>query len=170
MYRKTIFSICAITLLGLAWQGPARADGLYIGGAAHAASGSYQNSDDTDSTTSLTLGYLFIDSNFLMLSAELSRYDLGSFSAGGNDFESDATALGAMAALPLGPFIELYGKLGVASVDGKINGSKFDGSDNYRGVGMAFDFFDTVDLFVEYLKFDNEIDSELLGLGLRLDF
>jgi len=170
MDYKSIFSICAITLLGLAWQAPARADGLYIGGAAHAATGSYQNSDDTDTTTSLTLGYIFIDSNFLILSAELSRYDLGSFSDGGNVYEADATALGAMAALPLGPFIELYGKLGVASVDGEINGNKFDGDESYQGVGLAFDFFDTVDLFVEYLKFDNEIDSELLGVGLRLDF
>ncbi len=170
MHPKSIIHVCAITLLGLAWQAPAQADGLYIGGAAHAATGTYLGADDTDTTASMTLGYTFIDSNFLILSAELSRYGLGSFSAGGNQFESDATALGAMAALPLGPFVELYGKLGVASIDGKINGNKFDGDKNYHGIGLGLDFFDTVDLFVEYLKFDNEIDSELLGLGLRLDF
>ena len=170
MYRKTILSIFAITLLGLGWQPAARADGFYIGGAAHVATAEYQDADDTDSTTSLTLGYTLIDSNFLILSAELSRYGLGSFSDSGIDIESEAVSLGAMAALPLGPFIELYGKLGVASVEVEINGEDFDGDENFRGVGLGFDFFDTVDLFVEYLEFDNEVDTELLGLGLRLDF
>ena len=170
MYRKTILKICAITLLGFGWQSAALADDFYIGGAAYSASAEYQNADDTDSTTSLTLGYMFIDSNFLILSAELSSYDLGSFSDSGIDIESDAIAVGAMAALPLGPFIELYGKLGVASVEVDINGQNFDGDENFTGVGLAFDFFDTLDLFVEYLEFDNEINSELVGLGLRLDF
>lgn len=170
MYRNIKYYLYLLTLLGLAWQAPVQADGFYIGGAVHAASAQYQAADDTDSTTSLTLGYIFIDSSLLILSAELSTYDLGSFSDQGIDIESDAVALGAMAALPLGPFIELYGKLGVASVDVEINGQNFDGDENFVGVGLGFDFFDTVDLFVEYLEFDNEVNSELLGVGLRLDF
>ena len=170
MYRKKIINIFAMVLLGVAWQSSVQADGFYIGGAAHVVNAEYEGADDTDSTTSLTLGYTFIDSNFLILSAELSRYDLGSFSDGGFDIDSEAVSVGAMAALPLGPFIELYAKLGVASVEVEINGDDFDGDENYRGVGLGFDFFDTVDLFVEYLEFDNEIESDLLGIGLRLDF
>jgi hypothetical protein len=170
MKLTTLLNLSALTLLGLAWQSPALADGFYIGGAAHVASAEYEDADDTDTTTSITLGYSFIDSNLLILSAELSRYDLGSYSDSGIDIESDALAVAAVAALPLGPFIELYGKLGVASVEVEINGNDFDGDENFRGVGLGLDFFDTVDLFVEYLEFDNEIDSELLGLGLRLDF
>jgi hypothetical protein len=170
MFRKKIIKVFAILLLGIGWQSSAQADGFYIGGAAHAVNAEYQGADDTDSTTSLTLGYIFIDSNLLILSAELSRYDLGSFSDGGFDIDSEAVSVGAMAALPLGPFIELYGKLGVASVEVDINGQDFDGDENFYGFGLGFDFFDTVDLFVEYLEFDNEIESELVGIGLRLDF
>ena len=170
MDSKRFTCCCAIAVLALTFQSAARADGFYIGAAAHLASAEYEDADDTDTTTSVTLGYTFIDSNLLILSAELSRHDLGSFSDNGIDIESDAVSLAAVAALPLGPFIELYGKLGVASVEVDINGEDFDGDENFHGVGLGLDFFDTVDLFVEYLEFDNEVDSRLLGLGLRLDF
>jgi len=169
MNSKSYLYCCALAVLGIAFQSAARADDFYIGGAAHVAKADWQDVDDTDSTTSVTLGYSFIDS-LVILSGELSRYDLGSFSDNGNDIEADAVSVAAVLSLPLGPFIEVYGKLGVASMDVEINGKSFDGDENFSGVGIGLDFFDTVDLFIEYLEFDNEIDSELLGLGLRLDF
>ena len=46
----------------------------------------------------------------------------------------------------------------------------FDGEKVFGGIGFSFDILDTVDLYAEYLKFDNEVDSEMIGVGVRLDF
>jgi hypothetical protein len=38
-----------------------------------------------------------------------------------------------------------------------------------RYAEVALIFFDTVDIYVEYLEFDNEVNSSLLGTGINLD-
>jgi hypothetical protein len=73
------------------------------------------------------------------------------------------------AGIPLGPFLELYGKIGAADVSVTVNNDDFDGSEAFYGVGMAFDFFDTVDIYLEYLQFDTEVNSEMIGAGIKLD-
>ena len=77
-----------------------------------------------------------------MLSAELAFYDLGEYSDENVDIDSDATALSAVAAIPLGPFIEIFGKAGVADVSVSVNDENFDGTENFYGAGIAFDFLD----------------------------
>ena len=109
-----------------------------------------------------------------MLSAELGYYDLGKTDS--NDYKVDASAftLAGVAYLPIGPFFEVYAKAGIASVSVEVDafGQKddFDGDEAFGGVGFAFDILDTIDIYAEYLLFDTEIDSEMIGVGIRFAF
>jgi len=76
--------------------------------------------------------------------------------------------------VPLGSFFEIYAKAGLAAVEVK---SRFadvsrtdDDTETFIGAGVALDFFDTVDIYAEYLQFDNQIDSQMFGVGIRVDF
>ena len=46
----------------------------------------------------------FIDTNFLMLSAELGYYDLGSYDSNDVDVDASAFTLAGVAYYPLGPY------------------------------------------------------------------
>ncbi len=167
---KRLGWIGALLAFSMGMQSTARADDFYIGAGAYNADVESGSFDDEDTVSAFTLGYFLVDSSVFMLSAELSRYDLGSYRGPGFDIETEATSLAAVAYLPLGPFIEVYAKAGIASVDIDINNRSSDDSESFRGIGIGFDLFDTVDLFAEYLVFDTDLDSELVGIGIRLDF
>ena len=159
--------IFAAYLVG--FQSNAAAEGFYFGAAIYQSEASFDATDDTDEALSFLVGYHLIDSNIFLLSAELGAYDLGEYSSDGIDVDADAITLSVNAGIPLGPFIELYGKVGVAEVSGDVNGDDFDGSETFYGAGIAFDILDTIDIYVEYLDFDTEIDSNLIGVGIKLD-
>ena len=163
-----------ITIMVFSWllaglQLHANADGLYFGGGVYFSEAEYQTLDDTDETLALLVGYNFIDSGFIMLSMELSAYDLGEYSDNGVNVDADAIGLAAVGTLPLGPFIELYAKVGSADVNIEINSNKFDDTETFQGAGVSLDLFDTIDFYLEYIEFDTEIDSRSIGLGIRLD-
>ena len=156
---------------------PAAADGLYLGAGGYLTDIEMESVSDDDITPAAFVGYQFLDSNFLMLSLELGYYDLGAASVSIDDerVSVDASALTAagVAYLPLGPFIEVYGKLGVGAVEvesrfGDLKESD-DSTEVFGGVGVAWDIFDTIDIYAEYLQFDNAVDSKMFGVGIRLD-
>ena len=159
--------IFAAFLLG--FQSNAAAEGFYFGAAAYQSEAKVDALDDTDETLSFLVGYHLVASNVFLLSAELGTYDLGEYSSDGVDVDADAIALSVNAGIPLGPFIELYGKVGVAEVSVDVDGDDFDSSETFYGAGIAFDILDTIDIYVEYLEFDNEVDSSLIGVGIKLD-
>jgi hypothetical protein len=174
---KTFFNL--VLRIGLIasstlWALSVSADGLYIGAGAYKTDMNIEQFDDDDYVPAGFIGYQFLDTNVLMLSAELGYYDLGEYS--GNEYAVDASAvtLAGVAYLPIGPFFEVYAKAGVASVsvDVETFGKKddYDGEEMFGGVGFAFDILDTIDIYIEYLRFDTEVDSEMLGVGVRLDF
>ncbi len=156
-------------LASLTFAPAASADGFYIGAGAYRAEVEIGDFDDDDSTSALFVGYTFIDSIF-MLAGELGRYDLGSYSSGGSKVDGDATSLAAVLYLPLGPTFELYGKAGIASIDADVDGSSEDEDETFTGIGFGLDILDTVDLYAEYLEFDTDVDFEMIGVGIRLDF
>lgn len=166
-----------LALLCLAAAGT-RADNLYLGAGAYYTDIQAAAFDDSDIVPAGFIGYQFLDSNLLMLSVEGGYYDLGSVSgsASGTAFSADASALtlSGVAYLPIGPFVEVYGKLGVAAmrVDTRFGDLSRDDDETaaFAGAGVALDFLDTIDLYVEYLQFDNAIDSKMIGVGIRLDF
>ncbi len=150
------------------------ADGFYIGAGVYKSDMDSDAFSDSDTVPAAFVGYQFIDSNVFMLSAELGYYDLGDYSKNGATVDASAFTLAAVAYLPLGPIFEVYAKAGAAFVSGdvKFNSIKddIDGTDFFGGVGAAFDILDTVDIYAEYLMFNTEVDSEVLGVGVRLDF
>lgn len=168
------------TLLGaglcasLAFSTAANADDFYIGTGIYQSDMDVSSFDDDDTVPAAFVGYQFLDSNFLMLSAELGYYDLGSYSGRNYKVESEALSLAGVLYVPIGPFFEVYAKAGMAavSVDTKVNGvsKDYDGTESFGGVGFAFDIFDTIDIYAEYLQFNNEVDSEMMGVGVRFDF
>lgn len=176
--------VTAVLLIAsIALQSVAYADGLYAGLGAYRAEYEDDIVDDDETVPAAFIGYNFLDTNILMLSAELGYYQLADFEdsidlgrAGNVDYEIDAKAftLAAVVYVPIGPFIEIYAKAGIAAVslDIEINDNKFDedGEEGFAGLGIGFDLFDTIDIYAEYLGFDTEIDSEMVGIGVRLDF
>lgn len=171
-------NIQAILSIGFAaiftlWASSASADGFYVGAGAYQADMDIEDFDD-DYVLAGFVGYQFLDTNFMMLSAELGYYDLGETDSNNYKVDASAFTLAGVAYLPIGPFFEVYAKAGVASVsiDVEAFGEKddFDGEEVFGGVGFAFDILDTIDIYAEYLLFDTEIDSGMIGVGIRLDF
>jgi len=170
-------TVAAIVLCGALSSG-ASADSLYVGAGAYFTDVGLVAGGEDDITPAGFIGYQFLDSNVLMLSAEVGYYDLGAWSGtvADTDFSVDASALtvAGVAYVPLGPFFEVYAKAGVAAVEVKGRFADVprtdDDTETFIGAGFSFDFFDTVDIYAEYLQFDNQIDSQMVGVGIRLDF
>ena len=174
MKTKQSGLISGLLLAAVLWTSGACADGFYIGAGAYVADVSIDDFDDDDYTPAGFLGYQFLDTNVLMLSAELGYYDLGDYRDNLTEVDASAFTLAGVAYLPIGPFFEIYAKAGLAAavIDVKSAGSNedFDGEEVFGGVGFSFDILDTIDIYAEYLKFDTEINSEMYGIGVRLDF
>ncbi|WP_439100214.1 outer membrane protein [Congregibacter sp.] len=166
-----------LSLLGLG-TAASRADSLYVGAGAYFTDVELTVGGEDDITPAGFIGYQFLDSNVLMLSAEAGYYDLGAWSGTLDDvsYSVDASALtvAGVAYVPLGPFFEVYAKAGLAAVELKSRFADIprtdDDTETFIGAGVALDFFDTIDVYAEYLQFDNQIDSQMVGVGIRFDF
>lgn len=168
-------SCCWLVLvMAICWAKNVSADGFYIGAGAYKTDVSFDNFDDDDYAPAAFIGYQFLDTNVLMLSGELGYYDLGDYEGNSIEVNGSAITLAGVAYLPLGPFFEIYAKAGIASakIDVKESGDRqdFDGEEGFGGFGVSFDILDTIDIYAEYLAFDTKSDSEMYGVGVRLDF
>ena len=174
--RNRVLSGWQIIVLVVAacWVTNASADGFYIGAGAYQTDVSIDDFDGDDYAPAAFIGYQFLDTNVLMLSAELGYYDLGDYSGNTIEVDGSAITLAGVAYLPIGPFFEVYVKAGIASseIHVKDTGKRqdFDGEEGFGGVGVAFDILDTIDIYAEYLAFDTKSDSKMYGIGVRLDF
>ena len=177
--KKLIQTIAISTFIFAASSASiAHAKGFYIGGGIYQSYAEQGDFDEDDVVPALFAGYTFLDTNIFMMSAELGYYDLGEYDSTVTDtkYEVDASAftLAAVGYIPIGPFFEIYAKAGIASlsVDIKKDGIKEDndGEEAFGGIGFSFDVLDTIDIYAEYLVFDNEIDSSIAGLGVRFAF
>ena len=175
LLKKPLQALIAVTAFSL--SGAAFAGDFYIGGGIYSPGIGYSNFEGSNTELSAFAGYTFIDSSLFMLSVEGGYYPLGSFkqSINGNTYKAstDALTLGGVAALPIGPFFEIYGKLGAAYMSIDSNLSSIDSSSSwqsYYGAGMSIDVLDTLDFYVEYLGFSGELDSNTVGLGVKLSF
>ncbi len=163
----------ALAIIFILCASISNADGFYVGAGAYKADMNIEDFDN-DYVPAGFVGYQFLDTNVLMLSAELGYYDLGETDSNSYKVDASALTLAGVAYLPIGPFFEVYAKAGIASVsvDVKAFGKKkdFDGEEVFGGVGFALDILDTIDIYAEYLLFNTKIDSEMIGVGIRIDF
>lgn len=169
MRRSPVLNLSASLLLALLAVPQVATADLYIGAGTYRSEVQFEDLDDDDTTTAIFVGYTFVDTA-VMLSAELGKYDLGSYRGDGADIEAEAITLAAVLSLAVGPFIELHAKTGLASTDVEINGLADDADESFSGVGISFDLLDTLDIYAEYIDFDTDIDSNMLGIGIRLAF
>ena len=167
---KTILYILTVAMLSFGLQSTAHAGGFYVGLGFARTTATVNSSSETDDALTALIGYTFVDNDNFLFSAELSRYDLGSYVIANDVIEADALTLAAKATLPLGPFAKVYLKGGIASIEVNINGQQFDDEKSFGGLGFDFRISDNIDIFAEYLVFDTQIDSEMFGSGVRISF
>ncbi|MEW6998134.1 outer membrane beta-barrel protein [Colwelliaceae bacterium BS250] len=172
--KKTL--LATAFALSMALPGTAMAN-FYIGAGVYESENDALPTDDT--VPAFFLGYNIIDTSIFMFSVEAGYYDLGDYSFDIAGLESvsaeiEAITLAGVAYLPIGPIFEVYAKAGVSSTSGDItygnDKQNIDGEEAFGGVGASLDILDTLDIYVEYLVFDNEVESELVGAGVRFAF
>ena len=125
---KRIFAFFTAIILAAGFHSHAFADDFYIGAGVYEVDSTISGFEDNDTVPAFFLGYTFIDSNFLMLAAELGKYDLGDYQNTSANADSDAYTLAAVVSLPVLSFIEIYAKAGAASVSLTVDGQNLDGT------------------------------------------
>jgi hypothetical protein len=129
------------------------------------------NFDDSSFAYTLAVGYRFNN----WLSVDAGYWDLGDYKSdplnSGNKSSFDATAwtAGGMASVPLF-FLDVYARGGAAfwETDGRLVND--DSTDLYYGVGVAFNFFRSMDVYAEWVRFDLDAALDTFGVGFRYTF
>ncbi|MCH6258262.1 porin family protein [Puniceicoccaceae bacterium K14] len=173
------------TLLASLLAATAKAGDAYIGGGLYAADSDIViaaaedlDLEDDDTVQALFLGYEFANG----IGVELGYYDLGSYSSqiGENSsfVDSDAISASIVASIDIIPMLRVYGKAGYAYVENKIEleSELIDivrddsNTDVLFGLGAELKFADRISLYAEYIRFDAEVEVDLIGAGVRLNF
>lgn len=181
----------AISCAALAYSATASADsderyenkvGWMIGGGAYYSDLDSRvdiDRDDLDfasfntSSGSFTLqgGYRFNT----WLSADVGYWDLGNYKSDrdvdGEREKFDATAwtVGGMVSVPLW-IMDLYARAGAAFWEWDGRNIDADGTDPYFGLGAAFNIGGSLDLYAEWVRFDQDADIDAIGVGARWTF
>lgn len=109
------------------------------------------------------------------LAVDAAYWDLGEFKSdtleNGQKLKYDTTiwTVGGIVSVPLW-ILDVYGRAGAAMWDADSRYIEEDGTDAYYGAGVALNILGSLDIYLEYVRFDadNAIDSA--NLGLRFTF
>ena len=123
--------------------------------------------DDKAVGYNLGAGYRF--NKWLALDA--AYWDLGEFKSDELDngdklkYDTSIWTVGGIVSVPLW-ILDIYGRAGAAMWDADSRFIEEDGTDLYYGAGAAINVFRSLDIYLEYVRFDadNAIDSANLGL------
>lgn len=169
-----LITIVAAAISASAATSTVYADGFYISAGVYQANAELNTVEDNDIIPAAFAGYNFLNTSIVMASAEVGIYDLGGYKKNNFNIDSSAITLAGVGYIPIGPFIEIYAKAGVAAVaiDVKTLTTDYDenSTEMFGGLGASIDILDIIDIYAEYLVFDTEIDSTLAGVGVRFDF
>ena len=150
----------------------ALAEGFYVGAGAYTASVDDvidgTTIDDDSTAMAVFVGWRPIE----LLGIEVGYFDLGSYDVGGGyDLDAAAYTLAGVLTFDLGP-VGVYGKLGLAETDLEVDGGGYDnsGSDPFGALGAYVDVMDTVYIYAEVMRIQAEVDIDLIGAGVRVDF
>jgi OOP family OmpA-OmpF porin len=110
------------------------------------------------------------------LSADAGYWDLGNYKSDrDNDtgerekFDATAWTVGGMVSVPLW-IMDFYARGGAAFWDWDGRNVDADGTDPYFGLGAAFNLGGSLDLYAEWIRFDQDADIDTFGLGARWTF
>ena len=156
-YKILLISISLITF-------NATAD-MYVGGGIYSANVNEGQLDDSDTVPAFFFGWKPID----FLAVEAGYYKLGDFSSNLVSMEANAYTVAAVGSIPLW-VIDFYGKIGLAAVDYDINNLGDTKTDPFFGVGGAINLGDSIDIYAEFIRFETEVDIDIIGVGIRYQF
>jgi len=147
--------------------------GFYIGFGANRLTVDDSDIDDSDTTFSGRIGYMFNS----VIGVEGRFIDLGEFEEDNAKLDVDGIAASLVLSVPIG-FVDLYGKLGVIRVEGELEldtpfgsiSEDGDGAEAFASLGVEFDT-GTLNIFGEYSRIDNEldIDIDVITAGLKFE-
>ncbi|MEH6589784.1 MAG: outer membrane beta-barrel protein [Halioglobus sp.] len=128
--------------------------------------------DDSSFSYNLNAGWRFNK----WLSVDAGYWDLGSFKTEveGLDrkqtFDSSAFTVGGMVSVPLW-IMDFYARAGAAMWEADGRYIDEDGTDPYYGLGAAFNIGGSLDLYLEWVRFEEaDLDLDTFGLGARWTF
>ena len=127
--------------------------------------------DDKTVGYNLGAGYRFTK----WLAVDAAYWDLGEFKSDELDngeklgFDTSIWTVGGMVSVPLW-ILDVYGRAGAAMWDVDSRFIEEDGTDLYYGAGVALNVFRSLDIYLEYVRFDADEAIDTAGMGLRWTF
>ncbi len=128
--------------------------------------------DDKSYGYNLGIGWRFNK----MLAIDAGYWDLGDFKSDDPVVEGrkakidfDTFTAGGMVSVPLW-ILDVYARGGAAFWNADSRNFDDDGTDPYYGVGASLNIGGSLDLYLEYLRFDLDTAIDTFGLGARFTF
>ena len=149
----------------------AMAEGFYVGAGAYTTSVDDvidgATIDDSDTTMAVFVGWRPIE----LLGVEAGYFDLGSYEIDSTTEELDAAAytLAGVLTVDLGP-VCLYGKACAAQLELEVDGWDDSSAEPFAALGAYVDIMDTFYIYEEAMRIQADVDIDLLGAGIRVDF
>ena len=127
--------------------------------------------DDKSVGYNLGAGYRFNK----WLAVDAAYWDLGEFKSDKLEngqklgFDTSVWTVGGIVSAPLW-ILDVYGRAGAAMWEVDSRFIDEDGTDLYYGAGVALNVFRSLDIYLEYVRFDADEAIDTAGLGLRWTF
>ena len=109
------------------------------------------------------------------LALDVAYWDLGEFTSDDLDngekikYDSSMWTVGGIVSVPLW-ILDVYGRAGATMWEADSRYIDEDGTDAYYGAGVALNVFRSLDLYLEYVRFDTDNPIDSANLGLRWTF
>lgn len=145
--------------------------GIYVGAGYGLLNvdGDDEDFDDEDNAAKVFIGTQFNQA----FSLEAGYIDLGKYGNSVFNTELDGYTLALKAGVPLGDRFTIYAQGGNLWWQADINATDerddVDGSDIFYGVGMSFALTESLDLRLDYTRFDVEFDRDEIGILADID-
>lgn len=195
MLAKSINQLITASIFAGALTAPSLAladgKGFYLGAGAYAALLNDKVSDDDNNSVTIDdssvawggeLGWRFNK----WISIDVGYANLGNYKDTDDDnneakTDIDTWKLGAMVSIPIW-IIDIYGRGGAAwwGADQKVdfttdsittsNKNSESGRDWYYGLGLAFNLGPSLDLYLEWQRYDFDVNFDTAGVGFRYTF
>jgi len=149
---------------------PGGDEGLYIAAGGNWTSVDKKEIDDSDTTVSFRIGYMFNS----FFGVEGGLLPLGDYKKRDTRLEIDAFTAAGVLNIPIA-IVDLYGKLGLALVDAEFSSPLFressDSVEPFIALGIELDL-GVLNFYLEASRIDTDGDADVdvVGVGIKLEF